>query len=501
MVTKQHTWVKKEPFQLKKSTANQRIQQLSLDILPEKPVALSFDGEDVSGNGGLLLAGQAEKATGLLKRASQRLADHRTQSLIRHNNFEQISQRVFQIIAGFSAADDSDFMRKDPALKAATGRNPLTGDDLASQPTQSRFENSRTFKELYKLSAWLIEYYIASHRKPPKKIVLDFDGSAIETSGVQLNAFYRSGPYQKFMYFPLFVFDENGALLVAALRPGDQGEVELALPVLKRLVKMLRKAWPAVQIMMRADGAFTSNELYQWMDNNGVKYALGMKHNNVLLTKSRHCRADAAAKFKRKYDQAQFLGKDGDKKLNKRLKEIRAIPARAVRLQANAEFKSRRARCFGDLVYKAESWDRERRVIARCDYTDAGLEVRYIVTNIQNVVAKLVYEQIYCKRALCESWIKNIKETQCERMSCSQFKANAFRLLLHALAYILIHQIQKCLPERLSVAQFQRRFVNIAVRVHETRTAVHFRISHSYHAAKAFRACTKRLGAPTPVAA
>ncbi|MBK9282433.1 MAG: transposase [Candidatus Obscuribacter sp.] len=65
-----------------------------------------------------------------------------------------------------------------------------------------------------------MEYYIECHRKPPKRLVLDFDGSAIETYGVQLNAFYRGGPYGKFMYFPLFVFDENGWLLVAALRPG-----------------------------------------------------------------------------------------------------------------------------------------------------------------------------------------------------------------------------------------------------------------------------------------
>lgn len=501
LVTKQTNQVIKEPFQVKKSTANQRIQQLGLDILPKKAVVVSFDGEDVSANGGLLLAAQAEKATGLLKGAAERLTDHRTQSLIKHNNFEQVAQRVYQIIAGFAAADDSDFLRFDPVLKAAVGRNPLSGDDLASQPTQSRLENNRSFKELYLLSKWLVEYYIESHQKPPKKIVLDFDGSAIETFGVQLNAFYRSGPYKKFMYFPLFVFDENGALLVAALRPGDHGEVQLALPVLKRLVKMLRKAWPKVEIVVRADGAFTNNELYKWMDNNAVKYALGIKHNNSLLSKTRFCRVDAIAKFKRKYDQPEFLGKPGKKKKIKRMKEIRAIPSRTDRLDAERQFNGRRARAFGDLRYKAGSWDRMRRVIARCDYTDSGMEVRYIVTNIENVVARLVYENIYCKRALCEMWIKNVKETRCERMSCSQFKANAFRLLLHALAYTLIYQVQQRLPERTSISQFQRNFINIAVRVQESRHTVHFRISQSYHAAKAFRTCSKRLGAESLIAA
>ncbi|MBK9141572.1 MAG: transposase [Candidatus Melainabacteria bacterium] len=238
---------------------------------------VSFDGEDITGNTGILLAAQVERLTGLLRGASSRLNDHRTQSLIMHSQFEEVAQRVYQILAGFAAGSDSNYLRNDPAVKMAVGRNPLTGEALASQPTQSRFENKRTYKELYKLSKWLVDYHIQCHPKAPKKLYLDFDGSASETFGVQLNAFYRGGPYQKNMYFPLFVFDQNGWLLVAALRPGDQGEVELAFPVLKRLVKRLREAWPRTQIIVRADGAYTSNELYKWMDDNGVKYVLGIQ--------------------------------------------------------------------------------------------------------------------------------------------------------------------------------------------------------------------------------
>ncbi|MBK9282471.1 MAG: hypothetical protein IPM93_30320 [Candidatus Obscuribacter sp.] len=61
------------PFDGKKSTSDQRISQLSLDILPEKEVTLAFDGEDVSGNAGLLLVAQAEKLTKLLRGAAERL--------------------------------------------------------------------------------------------------------------------------------------------------------------------------------------------------------------------------------------------------------------------------------------------------------------------------------------------------------------------------------------------------------------------------------------------
>ncbi len=486
---------------MKKSTADQRISQLSLDILPEKNVTVAFDGEDVSGNAGLLLAAQVEGLTGLLKGAAKRLDDHRTRSLIKHNMFEQVAQRVFQIIGGFAATADSDRLRIDPALKTAVGRNPLSGEALAGHSTQQRLETERSYKELYKLSQWLVEYYIECHPKPPKKLVLDFDGSAIETYGVQLNAFYRSGPYGKFMYFPLFVFDENGWLLVSALRPGDHGEVKWSLPVLKRLVKKLREAWPRVEIVVRADGAFTDKTFYKWMDENRVQYVLGIKGNNTVTVRAKQFCIEAQKKFKRKYDDPRYLGKGGRKAKNQRLKEISAIPEREKRQEGKREFEHRRARVYGEFSYRAGSWDRERRVIARCDYTDSGLELRFVVTNITGYQAKQVYEEIYCRRARCEMWIKSIKETRCDRLSCSQFKSNMFRLLMHGLAYIMIHQIQMKLGEKGSIEQFRRNYVHVAVRVRETRKGVEFTIAKSYHAARTFRLASKRLGAKTLLAA
>ena len=486
---------------MKESTATPRIAQLKLDLGTEKPAVVGFDGDDITGNTGILLAAQIEKLTGLLLGASARLKDHRTQSMIKHSQFEEVAQRVYQILAGFAAGSDSDFLRNDPAVKMAVGRNPLTGEALASQPTQSRLENRRTYKELYELSKWLVEYYIQCHPKAPKKLYLDFDGSAIETFGVQLNAFYRGGPYQKNMYFPLFVFDQNGWLLVAALRPGDQGEVELALPVLKRLVKRLREAWPRTQIIVRADGAYTSNALYEWMDENEVKYVLGIKHNNALLAKTRKLRRDTEKKFKRKLSEPQFVGKQWKKRKNAKNKKIRSIKDPKERVERlNAE-QARRVRLYGEFLYAARSWDRERRVIARCDYTDEGLKVRYVVTNIRGTLAPTVYEDIYCKRAVCELSIKNLKETGCTRMSCSQFKANMFRLLLHAMAYILAHQVRLKLGiPRMSIGELQRKLINVAAQVRETRTEVIVRISRAYQAAKDFRLVSKRLGATSLLA-
>lgn len=481
---------------MSKSTSNRRIQQLELDLDGVKPVDVSFDGEDVSANGGALLIAQAEKLTGLLKGAASRLADHRTQSLIDHTLFEQVVQRVTQIVAGYASASDGNALRSDPAIKMAAGRNPLTGDQLASQPTLSRFENNRTWKELYALCAWLVDYYIKCHRKRPKSLVLDFDGSAIETHGLQLQAFYRSGPYKQFMYFPLFVFDQHGWLIVAALRPGDHGEVTWSLPVLKRLVKRFREAWPDIDVTIRADGAFTDSAFYEWMDQNEVKYVLGMKHNNVLLTKSGRARAKARKKFLRKFGYPLFEGKQGERLKLETMKYIRTLPSAEDRREAHRIMTSRVVRVCDDFQYNAGSWDRKRRVIVRIDFTDEGIDARYIVTNIENLAPAQVYEDMYCKRARIELWIKNIKETDCQRLSCSQFKANMFRLLLHALAYLLLYQVRKHLPEalrRMNFTQLRERFIKVACHILEDRNRICVRISAAYADAHEFRLASKRL--------
>jgi hypothetical protein len=273
---------------------------------------------------------------------------------------------------------------------------------------------------------------------------------------------------------------------------------------LKRLVAKLRKAWPQVAITVRADGAFTDPELYRWMDDNHVKFVLGMKHNNVLLTHSKAARRAAEKKFKRAHGDPQFTGKKGNRRKLTAVKEIRSTSNRSQRSDAQRKLNSRRVRVFDEFFYAAKTWDRTRRIICRVDFDDQGLNVRYIVTNIQTFTAAEVYERIYCQRARIELWIKNIKETQCQRLSCSQFKANMFRLLLHAFAYILIHQVVQRLPEKyrgITVEHFRRRFFHVAVQIVETRLLVRVRVSASYPDARDFRLAAKRLGAQSLIAA
>ncbi|OQR26521.1 hypothetical protein BWR15_30795, partial [Pseudomonas sp. T] len=115
-----------------------------------------------------------------------------------------------------------------------------------------------------------------------------------------------------------------------------------------------------------------------------------------------------------------------------------------------------------------------------------------------------IYEELYCKRARIELCIKNMKETQCDRLSCSQFKSNMFRLILHALAYTLVHQARSKLPKEMrntSFAKFCQNYVNIAVQIRETKEQVLVRISATYSNAHNFRLLAKRFGATSLIAA
>jgi Transposase DDE domain group 1 len=85
------------------------------------------------------------------------------------------------------------------------------------------------------------------------------------------------------MYHPLLVFDgETGHLITAVLRPGDVHGSRFVVPVLRRLVRKLRAAWPDVSIELRADSGFAIPRLYAWCEANTVDYTIGLIPNPVL---------------------------------------------------------------------------------------------------------------------------------------------------------------------------------------------------------------------------
>ena len=155
---------------------------------------------------------------GLLEGLANCITDRRDARYTDHDLLTLLSQRIYQIVAGYEDCNDANFLRRDPALKAACGRMP-SDKELGSQPTLSRLENTVTQEDLYRMGQWFVDLYIRRNRKrKPKRIIIDADGTDDPTYGDQQLTFFH-GYYDQYMFHPLLVYDaDTGEMITAVLR-------------------------------------------------------------------------------------------------------------------------------------------------------------------------------------------------------------------------------------------------------------------------------------------
>jgi len=167
-------------------------------------------------------------------------------------------------------------------LKAACGRI-LSDKELGSQPTLSRLENSITSKGLYRLGEYFVDLYIRRKRKKkPKRIILDLDGTDDPTYGNQQLTFFH-GYYDQYMYHPLVIYDaDTGELITAALRAGNKHASYGAVSILQRIIPKLKEAFPRAQIVIRGDAGFAIPQMYEYCEEEGLSYVIGLIRNDVL---------------------------------------------------------------------------------------------------------------------------------------------------------------------------------------------------------------------------
>ena len=255
---------------------------LSFARVSGKKVEADFEGGCTTHDGGLLLLRMAEAHTGVLKRMVAALPDRRHPSYIDHSSADLFRQRVFQIACGYEDANDSDDLRCDPGLKAACERAPLTGPDLASQPTLSRLENRVSRSDLYRLARSLLDTFIASYPKPPKKIILDIDDTEDITHGAQQLTLFNAY-HKEYCYMPVHLYEgHSGRLITAILRRGRRIKGREAAAILRRVFAAIREAWPKVQITLRGDSHFSTPEVHEVCEEYGLSFILGQAPNSKL---------------------------------------------------------------------------------------------------------------------------------------------------------------------------------------------------------------------------
>jgi hypothetical protein len=412
----------------------------SFPAVRSKKVTAAFDGGRVTSDGGVMLLAMAEHRLGIADRLARCFPDHRDPTRIVHTRADMIRARIHAIACGYEDADDLDFLRTDPAFKLACGRLPETGVDLCSQPTLSRLENAPALKDAIGLTYALVDQWMASYDREPASVVLDIDDTCDVAHGHQQLSLFNAH-YDERCFLPIHVYDtERSRPVAVVLRPGKTpGGVEVRAH-LRRLVRHIRKRWAKTRITFRGDGHYARPEAMAWCEDNGVDYIFGLPGTKPLSRKV-----------------------DGK--------------ADEVRVQRAVEHRDV-VRGYAETLHRAKSWDRERRAVARIEATALGLDIRFVVTNLEHGSPEWIYDSLYCARGQAENLIK-LHKTQLasDRTSCRSAIANQVRLVLHTAAYWLMLTVRDAIPKQrdLAKAEFttlRLRLLKIAARVVETASRV-----------------------------
>lgn len=459
-----------------------------------KSVKASFGERHQTKLGGAPLLLELELHQQLVGGAAACLRDWRMPLQVRYSLYQLLWQRVLLICCGYEDVIDGTLLAHDPGLQLALLAG-VGGESMgpASQPTVCRFENRMSVANCYRLGMWLLYSYIARKERPPKSIRLDFDGSCIETYGQQQGSSFRAY-YDTNMLFPLFVFDEDGELVTAVLRAGEHGEAKMTLPVLKRLVGAFRSAWPGIQITVVMDAAFGSPKIYDWCEDQGknnsadtVYYLIKLRNSGgdgSGLTSNSHALAKLCKEsFGSRFGVARyFVGKvKGKKKSTKTKTEvektIRQIEDKKKRKEELEELAGRVARRYGAFYYRTgkggkdkKQWRCERRILTECIYDDWGPRRTFWITNIADETAEHLINNVYSRRGNAELRIKDAKSFRCDKLSCQDFVANQFRLLMHVLSQRLLFAFRSELPasvQTMTLASVREHFICIPAIVEE----------------------------------
>ena len=436
--------------------------KLRFDTQTALTLEAAFDGGRITSDGGLVWLAKADSELGLCERIAEHVPEWRKRKG-RHSLHALIKQRVFQIACGYEDQNDSDSMREDPLLKLLCGSLPQSGADLGSQPTISRLENAPSAGACYRMGEALFELYLAERGKEgaPEKILLDFDSTDDPTHGDQEGSFYH-GYYEQHIYHPLLVFDgQTGHLLTALLRAGNTHGSNSAVALLKRIVARLRNRWPEVEIELRADAGFAVPVLYDYCEREGITYTVGLITNGRL----EELAEDLLEEAKRRYGE-------------------QPEPQEKVKL-------------FSEGRYRAGSWEHARRVVYKAEVMEQGTNTRFLVTTRKEGPKDLY--KFYVKRGASENWIKDFKlHIKADRLSCSRFVANQFRLLLHAAAYWLMDTLRRRLvasgARRMQLDTLRLLLIKVGGRVRELLRKVRMHLASGHPGQSSWHALSLAFG-------
>ena len=429
------------------------------EAVERRSVVAGFDGGAITSNAGGLLLGQVDRGLGLVRRFAGCFRDRRDPRYVEHRVETLVGQRIFGLVLGYEDLNDHDALRKDPVFTALAGKlKPGLRSDceaLAGKSTLNRLEHTpkRHGAKYHKIDcdgaavdALLVDLFLDAHERAPREIVLDLDNTDIPLYGGQEGRFFN-GFYDEYCYLPLYVFCGRHLLLarqrLANVAGSDGAALEMA-----RIIAQIRRKWPRVHIILRADSGFSNDTLMSWCEANRVDYVFGLARN-------------------------------------RRLEAVLVEPLALAKRLCAASGKP--ARVFRDFQYRTlDSWSRSRRVIGKAEHTLQGANPRFVVTSLkqtrQAYDARALYEDLYCARGEAENRIGEQFELFADRASSATLPANQLRLWFSAMAYVLVDTLRRVALRHTQFADaavetIRLKLLKLGAQVRTSVRRIHFAIA------------------------
>lgn len=451
-------------------------QSVLFPDLFSKRVQVGFTRACMSSYGGTVALATRDRQLGLTERLSAAMNDSRQSGKVRHERLDEMRQRVFGIAVGCADGNDAAKLRHDPVLKLACDRDPADGQALASQSTLSRFETSVRRADLVRMSRELAQTVIEEQarrrhgRERPRRIIIDLDPTCDPTHGEQqltfFNGFYRTWCYLPIIVTVSFDWERRKYPVAAILRPGNAAPLQGVLPLMKRLLELLRRHFPGTPLYCRADAGFAGADFFNFLDAEALRYTVAMGSNT-------------------------------------RLQELSAWWMNLARRMVGIHGQT--VTVHRETTYKAKHWRRPHRLAYKAEVVTEGGKAprdnaRYVVADMPCNFGAAGLFDFYYGHSDMENTIKELKnDLQLDRTSCSGFEANQFRLLLTLAAYVLIQSVQEhCTDQDLQKAQMatlreRLLLISVHVRCSVRRVVLEFTQHHPW--AEEWLQCAHALGA------
>jgi len=400
-----------------------------------RAVVAGFDGGQMTSDAGALLLGATDRAIRLVDRFADCFTDSRAADLIEHAVRTLVGQRIFALALGYEDLVDHDELRHDPTMAVLAGKLSARRKGcapLAGKSTLNRLERGSIAPTRYHRIAWdgakieglFVDLFVEAHHHPPKQIILDLDATDDPLHGHQEGRFFH-GYYDCYCYLPLYIFC-GPHLLASKLRRADIDGSAGAVEETARIVTRIRARWPEVRIVLRADSGFAREALMSWCEANGVDFLFGLAKNQRLV-------AEITAELAAAEEESQATGQPA-----RRFKEF--------------QWSTR------------DSWSRQRRVIAKAEWTAGEANPRFVVTSLSSRegAPQQLYEETYCARGDMENRIKECQlDLFADRTSAATMRANQLRLWFASMAYVLLCALRRIALQHTQFAKATCRTIRL----------------------------------------